>query len=58
MIGKVIPERKCYEMPLMAESVKMKAIGILGGNSLLINDRKSYTGAQVLRWVHEEKLTG
>jgi ABC-2 type transport system ATP-binding protein len=26
--------------------------------AVLSNDRKSYTGAQVLRWVHEEKLTG
>jgi ABC-2 type transport system permease protein len=24
----------------------------------ILNYRKSYTGAQVLRWVHEEKLTG
>jgi hypothetical protein len=27
-------------------------------NKQTTNDRKSYTGAQVLRWVHEEKLTG
>jgi hypothetical protein len=28
------------------------------GEPVHSNDRKSYTGAQVLRWVHEEKLTG
>jgi hypothetical protein len=31
---------------------------VLTESDLDPNDRKSYTGAQVLRWVHEEKLTG
>jgi hypothetical protein len=46
-------QRRLYQI----QRINRKSI-TLTETSKTTNDRKSYTGAQVLRWVHEEKLTG